>query len=168
MNQLPITFENKDFRCVHACWDSKHIEKLNKILKNGFTREILQKATDKNDKFYLLFEEVLKGKEITLPEGFIFYDKEGIKRKEIRVQWWIDPAGLTYHQYSLQEIPGRENTSKIKEKYLTGNWVYLYLEKPVFFGHYWLQGRPGLIKENICCLDFSVAKKGYLAAYRWN
>ena len=23
-------------------------------------------------------------------------------------------------------------------------------------------------KSNVCCLDFSIAKKGYLAAYRFN
>jgi hypothetical protein len=43
---------------------------------------------------------------------------------------------------------------------------YSISEKPVFFGHYWAQGKPYLFRQNVCCLDFSVAKKGYLTAYR--
>jgi hypothetical protein len=38
----------------------------------------------------------------------------------------------------------------------------------VFFGHYWLNGSPGITAPNAACLDFSVAKKGYLTAYRWS
>jgi len=41
-------------------------------------------------------------------------------------------------------------------------------ERPVFFGHYWLKGIPTLQSPNVCCLDFSVAKDGYLCAYRWD
>jgi hypothetical protein len=41
--------------------------------------------------------------------------------------------------------------------------------KPVFFGHYWLSAaRPAVLAENVACLDFSVAKGGFLCAYRWN
>lgn len=39
---------------------------------------------------------------------------------------------------------------------------------PVFFGHYWVNGSPGLTAPNAACVDFSVAKKGYLTAYRWS
>jgi hypothetical protein len=39
---------------------------------------------------------------------------------------------------------------------------------PVFFGHYWLNDRPRITAPNAACLDFSVAKKGYLTAYRWS
>jgi hypothetical protein len=38
----------------------------------------------------------------------------------------------------------------------------------VLFGHYWLNGLPGITASNVACLDFSVAKKGYLTAYRWS
>ena len=46
---------------------------------------------------------------------------------------------------------------------------YPATEKPVFIGHYWLRGdRPELLAPNIACLDYSVAKGGYLCAYRWD
>lgn len=41
-------------------------------------------------------------------------------------------------------------------------------DKPVFFGHYWLKGRPHLLASKIACLDFSVAAGGVLAAYRFD
>jgi hypothetical protein len=41
-------------------------------------------------------------------------------------------------------------------------------DKNVFFGHYWLQGEPTLYRNNICCLDYSVAKEGKLVAYSLN
>ena len=41
--------------------------------------------------------------------------------------------------------------------------------KPVFVGHYWLSAhQPELLAENVACLDYSVAKNGFLCAYRWN
>lgn len=47
--------------------------------------------------------------------------------------------------------------------------VYPTTAKPVFFGHYWLSAdRPEVLAENVACLDFSVAKGGFLCAYRWN
>jgi hypothetical protein len=39
----------------------------------------------------------------------------------------------------------------------------------VFFGHYWLSAsRPETLADNVACLDFSVARGGFLCAYRWH
>jgi hypothetical protein len=166
--QLPLTYETESIRCVHACWDEQHIFQLKAITHDGLTTEVLTKATDKVNEHYILFEEVLKGKEVDLPEGLSFTDKDGHSRTKVRVQWWIDPAGLTYHQYCIHELPGLDNLLKIAAGSLITPLIYHADEKPVFFGHYWLKGRPYLMRDNVCCLDFSVASKGYLAAYRWN
>ena len=41
--------------------------------------------------------------------------------------------------------------------------------KPVFVGHYWLSApRPEILADNVACLDYSVAKGGFLCAYRWH
>jgi hypothetical protein len=38
----------------------------------------------------------------------------------------------------------------------------------VFVGHYWLSAeRPESLADNVAYLDFSVAKGGFLCAYRW-
>lgn len=40
--------------------------------------------------------------------------------------------------------------------------------KPVFVGHYWLPPKPPeILAENVACLDYSVAKAGFLCGYRW-
>lgn len=47
--------------------------------------------------------------------------------------------------------------------------IYEYThEKAVFFGHYWLRGKPVLDGSQAVCLDYSVAKDGKLVAYRWD
>jgi hypothetical protein len=39
----------------------------------------------------------------------------------------------------------------------------------VFLWHDLLQGqRPELLRQNIACVDWSVAKGGFLCAYRWD
>ena len=41
--------------------------------------------------------------------------------------------------------------------------------KPLFVRHYWLKGsRPELLRRSIACVDWSVAKAGFLCAYRWD
>jgi len=46
---------------------------------------------------------------------------------------------------------------------------YHYAETvPVFFDHYWLRGTPVISSAYAACLDFSVAKRGFLTAYRWS
>jgi hypothetical protein len=46
---------------------------------------------------------------------------------------------------------------------------YAHEEKPVFIGHYWMEGNPQPLAPNIVCLDYSVAKPdGKLVAYRWD
>jgi hypothetical protein len=40
--------------------------------------------------------------------------------------------------------------------------------KPLFFGHYWMQGIPSLTSNKLTCLDFSIAKGGALCGYRFD
>ena len=41
--------------------------------------------------------------------------------------------------------------------------------KPIFLGHYWMEGTQAPLASNIACVDYSVAKPGgKLVAYRWN
>jgi hypothetical protein len=39
-------------------------------------------------------------------------------------------------------------------------------EISVFFGHYWLKGKPDDPHSKSICLDYSVAKDGHLVGYR--
>jgi hypothetical protein len=39
---------------------------------------------------------------------------------------------------------------------------------PVFIGHYWITCAPEFLSDKVACVDYSVAKGGKLAAYRWD
>lgn len=108
-----------------------------------------------------------EGKEMKMPVGLSFFDKDGTERTEIRTKWWENPELSTYKQISvlpLDQLPDLP----IDISVLPQTNYYNENQKPVFFGHYWLKGAPSLQKSNVCCLDYSVAKKGHLVAYRFD
>lgn len=161
---LPLFWETSDFRVVHACWDFPQIEFLKLNLTNGcLTAKLLLEAGTTGNLLFDAVEIVLKGKELQLPNGIGFTDVEGHTRYFIRIKWWENPVGLTYRDYAVTEV---ENLPNIAILDLTEVY-YPETELPVFFGHYWLSGLPEKRRNNIICLDFSVAKNGILAAYRW-
>lgn len=156
---LPLFFETDTFRAVHACWDHENINCLKQtLLNNRLTDELIILSADESNPQFHLIEETLKGKEIKLPEGNFFMDKDGTKRSEIRIKWWEDPSDQTYRSISVHPIDELPE-DKIKLKDLKSTNFYEKDEKKVFFGHYWLKGDPILHRQNICCLDYSVAKK---------
>lgn len=165
---LPLFFENENLRAVHACWDNNHINFLQKnLINNKLTEELIYKAIKKGTDFYEAVEDTLKGKEIKLPEGNFFTDKDGTKRNEIRIKWWENPAQMTYKSLSVLPIENLPEKTVDLSQLKSLNY-YQENEKCVFFGHYWLKGEPFLYKKNVCCLDYSVAKGGKLVAYRFN
>jgi len=165
---LPLFMETDTYRAVHACWDHDNIDYLKQTLEDGrLTEELLHQSVIKGTPFNKAIDQTLKGKEVTLPSGFHFHDKDGTKRNNIRIKWWEDPTEMTYKSLSVHSM-GELLDEPIPEKELQSNSFYDANERPVFFGHYWLRGKPSLYRDNICCLDYSVAKQGKLVAYRFN
>ena len=162
---LPLFYETNTFRAVHACWDDKYIDRLQKELANNCMDEYsLYRSVKKHSKFHNAIENTLKGKEIELPEGKTFMDKDDTTRKKIRIKWWLNPANTSYQKISVLPIDGLQD----EQVGIKNARFYRKSHKPVFFGHYWLNGDPSLYRTNICCLDYSVAKEGKLVAYRFN
>jgi hypothetical protein len=162
---LPLYYETDDYRVVHAAWDAESIHYLRRHTKDGIIpEELYLKAADKQSELHHAVETTCKGKEIALPAGVSFTDKDGVERSDIRLKWWLNPQGKTFQQMSvaaglsMQDIPFETD----------GGDYYKEDEKPVFFGHYWLTGTPELYRDNVCCLDYSVARKGYLCCYRFS
>jgi hypothetical protein len=164
---LPLFYETDHFRAVHACWDVDKIEYLRTVLPNAcLTGDLVYQSAKKDTALNIAVEEVLKGKEIDLPPGLEFTDKDGTIRYEIRIKWWDDPLNATYRSISVEPLDLPETPVMVGPQVTSGYYHDNY--KPVFFGHYWLKGNPLLYRENICCLDYSVAKDGYLVAYRFD
>jgi hypothetical protein len=163
---LPLWYEDENIRVVHASWDTASIEGLRERLPDArLSAEDLIISADKGTDLYNWIDVILKGREYDLPEGVGFHDKDKSFRTKARAKWWERPDGET----SLEDlgIPSGLGLHDVRPP--AGAWpTYSPDDRPVFFGHYWLKGLPHLQKGNVCCLDFSVAKKGYLAAYRYN
>jgi hypothetical protein len=133
----------------------------------GVTTAFLEAACKKGAPLFAPLDAVLKGKEAKLPPPLFFIDKDGHVRTEIRTRWYLPPAAYTYGTYALQsdEIVCRV---PLERAVIDAAAPYRADAKPVFVGHYWLTAtRPDLLAENVACLDYSVAKGGFLCAYRW-
>ncbi len=91
---LPLWLELDGLRVVHACWDKDLIEKVRPLLgeNNTLTESLLIASTRKGGLEYDAIETLLKGAEMTLPNGECFFDKDGNRRTEARVRWWLNEA----------------------------------------------------------------------------
>ena len=137
------------------------------MVNDRLTDELIHESVKKGTKLNEAIDQTLKGKEMEMPGGLYFEDKDGNKRTEMRIKWWEDPSNMTYKSISVIPIESLPD-QPILEAELKSLDFYPEDDKNVFFGHYWLQGEPSLYKDNICCLDYSVAKDGKLVAYRLN
>jgi hypothetical protein len=165
---LPLFYETESFRAVHACWDSSQIDYLKEVLVDDrLTDELIYQSVKKGTKFYEAIEQTLKGKEMKMPKGLSFKDKDGEERTDIRIKWWENPKVMTYKSISVEQIENLPELPILASEFELNDF-YSSEEKIVFFGHYWLTGAPSFYKKNICCLDYSVAKGGKLVAYRFN
>jgi len=168
---LPMWLDLKGLRAVHACWDENAIRQIQKSRKPGHGEiddEFLQSACRKDQPLFGPVETVLKGKETRLPPGASFADKDGHERTEMRTRWYLPPLGQTYRTYAFQAdtVPCDQ---PLENEVMNKASPYLVTEKPVFFGHYWLSAkRPEILAKNVACLDYSVARRGFLCAYRWD
>jgi len=125
-----------------------------------FTEEGLRRACRKGTSEYAAAEVLLKGPELELPIGKSFPDNYGRVRTAVRIRWW-DPDAITFRKAALgkhDELP--DDAFESDYQYKSG--------KPVFFGHYWLTNNVDIGSGSTMCLDYSVAKKGCLVAYRWS
>jgi hypothetical protein len=165
---LPLFLEIEGIRVVHACWDSEFISFLKEHLDNNRLNDnFLLKSAQKGTCTYHVVENTLKGKEVELPQGYFFHDKEAINRHKIRIKWWDRTEPHTYKNVSIMPAEYLPNIEISEEDKLLLK-TYTESEPPVFIGHYWFSGTPTVLQKNICCLDYSVARGGKLVAYRWD
>lgn len=163
---LPLLLELPGLRAVHACWEPRHVEYLRRELPGlRLTPDFMLRASRRGSPEYEAVEVTLKGREVRLPGGMSFADKDGHRRELMRVRWWQNPAtAATYRDYYLEDLPELRGQPVAKNS--LDLWYYQD-EKPVFFGHYWLRGTPRLLQPHAVCLDYSVARGGQLIGYRW-
>jgi hypothetical protein len=162
---LPLWLDLGGLRVVHACWHANSQSALSDCLdqETRLTEEGLLETNVSGTAAYRAAEILLKGPEVTLPEGHSLRDKDGHLRREARLRWW-DAEATTFRTAALG-IEGRE--AELPDGPVPLEFMYRDPE-PVLFGHYWLTGEPYLLTQKASCLDFSVANGGFLTAYRWS
>jgi hypothetical protein len=167
LRTLPLLLELPGLRAVHACWDPRAVAYLRQQLPDlRLTPDFMLQASRKHSAEYDAVETTLKGREVRLPGGVSFLDKDGHPRELMRVRWWQNPATApSYAHYYLEDLPELHGQPV---DFANLDPTYYQDETPVFFGHYWLRGTPQLLQPHAVCLDYSVAKGGQLVGYRWD
>ena len=168
--QLPLWLELDGLRIVHACWDARQMAVIGAARQShgGVTTAFLCEATDGESPLFHAIEDVLKGKEIRLPDGNFYLDKDGHERRAMRIKWFRSPASETFASYAFSTDDGLSNEA-LPRSVVEFVVPYPSDADPVFFGHYWMRAeRPERLAANVACVDFSVAKGGSLCAYRWD
>jgi hypothetical protein len=163
---LPLWVELPGLRVVHACWHQKHMNALRPRLTpaNCLTPELLISASERGSPDYIAVETILKGPDAKLPAGCEFRDKDETPRHEARLRWWNSDA-KTWREGAMT---GKRDYAWLDDPLPAVASVEYSADKPVFFGHYWMEGAPAVLSRSVACVDYSVAKKGLLAGYRWD
>lgn len=163
---LPLWLDLPELRVVHACWHDGLMSSLEASLGQGrtLTPELMVRASRQDDPVFVAVEALTKGIEVPLPEGHFFHDKDGHVRRNVRIRWWEEQSN-TYRGLAIMPEPERNSLPDLQ---LSANAKPTYdKRKPVFYGHYWMQGVPQVQGSHFACVDYSAGKGGPLVAYRW-
>ena len=163
---LPVFLELDGFRVVHAAWIDESINFLkNNLIDGKLNQDFIRKCWDSQSDEFKHIERALKGLEVVLPDGLTWHDKKNNKiRNTMRVNWFRNVKSKTYKNCAMS-FP---NPEILPDKEIDFEFDIYSEQIPVFFGHYWLQGKPQIQTDYTACLDYSVAKNGKLVCYRWN
>lgn len=165
MSSLPLYLCLPEVRCVHACWDQSSLDYLKSIgVKDGvLSSETMMLSLRKNDLVSAAVDILIRGYEITLPNGVCFTDGNGILRHKSRAKWWLPEKVVYMSDLIVDDLDCGD--VKIPDEDIRPDTMED--ARPIFFGHYWMEGMPKILSSKVTCLDFSVAKNGVLTAYRW-
>lgn len=163
---LPLWLELEDLRVVHACWHQGYMDQLRQLLTTDLrlTPETLRWASTEDHMAYKTVEGLTKGLEAPLPHPHSFHDKDGHVRRNVRLRWW-DESATDFRKLALMS---KELSDQIPDidvpAHLRAGYDGL---KPVFFGHYWMNGSPRCQSRHAACVDYSAGKDGPLVAYQF-
>ena len=165
---LPLFAEYDNFRAVHACWDQHMIDEyLRRYGSNKLTKRMLPESVEQGSFISQFLDRTLRGTSLKLPNNRSMTAKDGMVRQFFRTKFW-EESPRSYQDVIFQPDPLPED---IEQALLSPEEKQQLLyygpdEKPLFIGHYWMQGLPAPIAPNIVCLDYSAVKYGRLVAYR--
>lgn len=127
----------------------------------------LLESIDESSFAYRVFNRLLRGTDMRLPQGLSLLSEEGYPRHYFRTKFWEDNP-QTYGDVVFQPDALPEQAALMPLGSLEKSRLLRYGEdQPLLFvGHYWRNGEPAPIRANLACLDYSAVKYGKLVAYR--
>lgn len=169
---LPMWLDLGELRIVHASWVARYREVIERESEPDvhLSDALLVKANRKGSEVFNAVECLLKGLDMRMPEGVGCRDSYGRLRTRVRVRWWLNEAP---ELLSDAIVASPVLMRQIDDVPWRGAWPadagYAEDAPPVFIGHYWLDGEPEPLADNVACVDYSAAKAGkQLVAYRWD
>ncbi|WP_417534496.1 metallophosphoesterase [Marinobacterium stanieri] len=166
--QLPLFIEFENFRVVHACWHNELIETFkHKMGGNRIDRGFLERSAKEGSFEWEVMDRLLRGTHLRLPNDEVMVSKDGFRRHFFRTKFWMpDPQYLVDVVFQPDPLPAHLARLPINNAQREDLLYYGDTEKLLFIGHYWREGTPSPITDNITCLDYSAVKFGKLVAYR--
>lgn len=165
---IPLFIDEPDFRAVHACWDSRLIERFKARQGGACIDDDFLHASAAIESFAgQVMDTLLRGTDLRLPPGVKITGRDGYVREFFRTKFWCDHP-QTYADVVFQPDPLPEHVAgrELTEHELGQLCSYPEAAPPVFVGHYWMEGDPAPLKHNVACIDYSAVKYGKLVAYR--
>ncbi len=166
--EIPIYLEIDGFRVIHACWDDELIKELKARNINDLRDlEFLHRSVERGCFEWQAMDRLLRGTNMPLPNNEEMVSDDGYRRHTYRTKFWsVDPQVHGDLVFQPDPLPPH-----LAEQVLTDDdrqrlMHYDSDQPPLFIGHYWREGIPAPITDNIACIDYSAVKYGKLVAYR--
>ncbi|UVE16467.1 metallophosphoesterase [Pseudomonas sp. LS44] len=167
-HELPLFIDAGRFRLVHACWDAGLIDALRGRYPDGRIDSAFLQASSVSGSFASqVFNRLLRGTDMRLPDGLTLTSDDGFTRAFFRTKFWEeDPQ--TYGDIVFQPDALPDDVASMPLSAADKNALLRYgaKEPMLFVGHYWRSGQPAPIRPNLACLDYSAVLYGKLVAYR--
>lgn len=165
---LPLFLDYEHFRVVHACWDQAMIDEYQRRYGgNTLHPSLLAESVNTDSFLYQFMDRMLRGTSLKLPGNRSMVAKDGMVRQFFRTKFWAEnPERYNDVVFQPDPLPDDIEHGMLSPEEKDQLLFYGPQEKPLFIGHYWMQGIPAPITPNIACLDYSAVKYGRLAAYR--
>lgn len=168
IRHMPVFLDFDNFRVVHACWHQSLIDRFVEEYPDGYLSEsLLQKSAIQGSFEWTVFDRLLRGTHLKLPNNEVMISKDGFKRRFFRTKFWLpEPEFYADVVFQPDPLPPHISRRRISSTDFEDLLYYDPKEKPLFIGHYWREGVPATITDNIACIDYSAVKFGRLVAYR--
>ena len=166
--QLPFYLEFPHFRAVHACWDQELIQQFKaRGLKDLSSDDFLHRSVERGCFEWTVTDRLLRGTHLRLPQNQVMQTAEGFNRHVYRTKFWEqNPQRHQDVVFQPDPLPEHIARQRLSEEEQCQLLHYDAEQLPLFIGHYWREGQPRPITDNIVCLDYSAVKSGKLVAYR--